>query len=61
VVLSKGHQYREQINKFNQYFELKIQTEQRTEKFPFERDACIIHILNQRLEKLKAERAEASL
>ncbi|TNV81310.1 hypothetical protein FGO68_gene14274 [Halteria grandinella] len=59
VVLSKGTQYKEQINKFNQYFELKIQTEQKTEKFPFERDAGIINILHQRLVKLEAEREAA--
>ena len=56
VVLSNGPLHRAQIQEYNEYFDLKMKTEQRTEKFPFAKDATIISIMNRKLE-IAAQRA----
>ena len=53
VVLSTKKEVKASIQEFNQYFDMRIQAEQKTERFPFEKDPAITTIMNKRLKIIK--------
>ena len=58
-MLSSGKGYKEKLQDYEKYFDLKIDIEEKTEKYPFHRDEGIRSILASRLRIFK-EKAMAA-